>query len=265
MNKLQLGIIFSAIALFLILYFGCETKPSNYEEVTQRRTLSAESTNINSLLVGAKKTLQSSQLDVVNAMEQQLETASIDTVKIEILKSLSRKWYELERPDISGHYALKIADMVNTEAAWSISGTTYSICVQRVNEEKIKKYCTEKAVQSFENAISINPENPQHQLNLSLIYAENPPQDNPMKGILMLLDLNKKYPENVSILTNLGRLGLKTGQFEKAAQRFEKVISLNPENRSANCLIVEAYEGLQQTEKAAFYRKKCEELSQQNN
>jgi uncharacterized protein HemY len=95
-----------------------------------------------------------------------------------------------------------------------------------------------------------------------LIYAENPPQDNPMKGILMLLDLNKKFPENVGVLVNLGRLGLKTAQFEKAAQRLEKVIVLEPDNRSANCLLIEAYEGLGQKEKVLFYQNKCEALSE---
>ncbi|MCR9287702.1 MAG: hypothetical protein NXI23_09990 [Bacteroidetes bacterium] len=262
MTKLQLGVVISAIALFLVLYIGCDTKPNNYEEVAKRRVLSAESTNVNSLLVSAKKTLKPSQLNVILALEQQLEEVSIDSVKNETLKSLSGKWYETGRSDISGHYALQIAELENSENAWSIAGTTFSICIQRTAEEKIKSYCTDKAIQSFENAISINPENPQHQLNLSLIYAENPPQDNPMKGILMLLDLNKKFPENVGVLVNLGRLGLKTAQFEKAAQRLEKVIVLEPDNRSANCLLIEAYEGLGQKEKVLFYQNKCEALSE---
>ena len=82
-----------------------------------------------------------------------------------------------------------------------------------------------------------------------------------MKGIIMLMDLNKQHPEHVGILTNLGRLGLKTSQFEKAAQRLEKALEIEPNNLTANCLIVKAYEGLGNEEKAKAFQKKCEELS----
>ena len=264
MTKLQIGVVLAALAFFLVLYFGCDTKPENYEEVIQQRELVAESTNINSLLASARKTLQSSQANILLALERQLDEVSIDSAKIEILKNLSGKWYEFGRADISGHYAKTIAESANTEEAWSLAGTTFSICVQRAAEEKIKSYCTENALRAFENAVSINPENPQHQLNLAVVYAENPPEDNPMKGILMLLDLNKKHPENVGVLTNLGRLGLQTGQFEKAAKRLEKALEIEPENRAANCLIIRAYEGLGQNDKAASFQKKCEALSNIN-
>lgn len=261
MSKLQLGVIFSALALFFVLYFGCDTKPNNYKEVRQQRNLAATSTDINSLLGKARKELEPSRANTILALENQLENASEDDVKIDALKNLSRAWYELNQVAIAGYFAMEVADLESTEEAWSIAGTTFTICVQRAQDEKVKSFCTENGVEAFEKAIYLSPDNPQHQLNLSLLYTENPPKDNPMKGIIMLMDLNKQHPEHVGILTNLGRLGLKTSQFEKAAQRLEKALEIEPNNLTANCLIVKAYEGLGNAEKAKIFKEKCEELS----
>lgn len=261
MNKAQWISILSAAALFAMLYFGFSTTPGKHKDIEKQRALAAVSTDINALLTEAKKGMSAQQSASVMALESELGSAATDSAKADIYKQLSSVWYNFDRPGIAGFYAEKTAELAGSEEAWSIAGTTYSICLQTVQEEKVKRFCSEKAVQCLENAASINPDNPQHKINLALVYAEDPPKDNPMKGILMLIDLNKQYPENVPLLTQLGRLAIKTGQFDKAVQRLERAMSLEPDNPSANCLIVKAYEGLGNEPKAAEYRPKCDNLS----
>src|SRR5690606_5723955 len=106
-----------------------------------------------------------------------------------------------------------------------------------------------------------NPSNLQHQVNLALVYTENPPSENPMKGILMLVNLNKQEPENVMVLNQLGRLAIKTGQFEKAIERLSKAIELEPDNLASNCLLAKAYQGTGDQAKASKYQTQCEQLS----
>ena len=151
------------------------------------------------------KTLWKASASVL-ALENDVEKASSDTAKAAAYRQLSSQWYQMEKPGIAGYYAEKVAEITRDEEAWSIAGTTYSLCLQREQEEKIKRFCTEHAVQSLEKAVSLNPDNMQHKVNLALIYAENPPKEMPMKGILMLIDLNKQHPDDVLVLTQLGRL-----------------------------------------------------------
>jgi len=89
-----------------------------------------------------------------------------------------------------------------------------------------------------------------------LIYVDHPDQ-NPMQGIQMLLKLNENYPENVQVLNQLARLGIRTNQFEKAIQRLQKALTLEPNNNTSICLIAQAYERSGQTALAKEFQDKC--------
>jgi tetratricopeptide (TPR) repeat protein len=261
MTKMQWGVISGAVALFLVLFWGFDTKPDAQKSVEKRRVLAATSTDVSALMNEAKKSMTTGALAKVLALETEMENAPSDSMKIEAYKQLSGTWYDVNKPAIAGFYAEKLAGLAKTEEAWSIAGTTYSICVEREKEEKVRSYCRQRAIQALENAASLNPSNLQHKVNMALVYIEMPPKENPMKGILMMLELNKQYPENVLVLTQLGRLAMKTSQFEKAVQRLQQAIAIEPDNPGANCLLADAYSGLGDTSKAEAARKKCEELS----
>ena len=247
-----------AVTLFVVLYFVFDTKPPEQKEVEKARSLTSEMTDIASLLKEAKDTLSPAMLSTVHAFEERVKEAGSDSAQVKVYEEMAGLWYDLGRPDLSGYYAMQIAEKVKTEEAWSIAGTTFTICLQTQDNPKVLDYCSNRAVESFEGAISLNPENLNHRVNLALAYTEYPPKDNPMQGILMLVDLNKKYPENTLVLENLGRLAIKTGQFEKAKERLEKAYSLSPDNLKVICLLAQTYESLGDAEKASEFISRCQ-------
>ncbi len=261
MTKLQLSAVGLTTLMFLLLYFGFDNKDKKQKQIDQRRSLIAESTDIKSLLKAAKDELTTTQRANLLVLETAFREAPSDSARIKAEEKLSGWWYNQGHPAIAGYHAEQIAEAVGSEAAWSIAGTTFAICQQRIQEEKVRSYCTQHAVKAFENAISLDPAEIAYQVNLALTYAEAPPQDNPMKGILMLVELNKRHPENVLVLTNLGRLALQTRQFEKATERLQKAVQLDPENASANCLLAKAFQALGQEAEAKKYEEKCQSLA----
>lgn len=257
----QRTVLLLSLGIFALLYFGFSTKPQSQKLVEKQRALQATSTNATALIAQAKSQLSADQLSTLAAIEHQLEESDNDSLKVELYKELSSRWYELQKTAIAGHYAELIAEIENTEDAWSIAGTTFTLCIQKEQEKKVVDYCTNKAIEALEKATSINPNNLQHRINLALVYVENPPQNNPMKGILMLVDLNEKHPGNAQVLTQLGRLALKTGQYDKAVERLEAALIAEPENLKANCFLAQAYEALGNKDAASRYSTKCEQLS----
>ncbi|MCB0704989.1 MAG: tetratricopeptide repeat protein [Saprospiraceae bacterium] len=247
------------LVLFLVLYFQCETKPPTQQAIEKSRALNAESTDINALLKEAKVGLESREANDILAAEAQLNDATSDSTRVEAFKGLASVWYAAGKPEISGYYAELVAEIEEQAEPWAIAGTTFSICLQQTQAEKIKSFCRDHAIQAFENAISINSSDTDSRINLALIYTEAPPADQPMKGILMLRELNEQFPENTSVLINLGRLGIQTGQFDKAIGRLEKAYELNPTDLRAACLLAEAYRGLGNEVESAKYASLCQQ------
>ncbi len=257
MNKMQWIVLGSAVVLFVILYFGCDTKPAAQKALEKSRALNVESTDLSELLLTAKPSLDASQANAVTTLEEQLENAPSDTARIEALKQLSGAWYQLGQPAIAGTYAQQVAEVLNDEESWSITGTTFSICLQMVQEEQVKGYCMGRAVKAFENAISINPNTIAHRVNLALTYAEMPPKEEPMKGILMLRELNQQQPNNVLVLNSLARLAIKTGQFDRAKERLEQAVAIEPENVNTVCMLAQVYEQLGDAAQAKTFADRC--------
>lgn len=257
MTKFQILVISAMIFLFAGMYFGLDTKPKTQKAIEKSRAIESESTDIKALLDDAKSELSNENSALILSLEVKLDEAKTDGEKVEILKELSGVWYRIERADIAGFYAESAAEIENTDEAWSIAGTTYTIGIQRAKEEKVKKFCFGRAIKAFENAISLNASNTTHKVNLAVCYAENPLPENPMKGILMLTDLNEKEPDNVLVLSTLGRFAIQTGQFDKAIERLQKALSLEPENKKVNCLLAQAYNGIGDTAKAEDFAIKC--------
>ncbi|MEM9992487.1 MAG: tetratricopeptide repeat protein [Bacteroidota bacterium] len=258
MTKLQIFVVVSAILLFFALHFGFDTVPPKQKSIEEQRVLQQTSTDIANLLQDAKAVLKGATKAQLLTLEQQLQIAKSDSAKIAAYEQLSSAWYQQKKPAIAGYYAEQLALLSNTEAAWSITGTTYAICVQREEADKVKSFCSQNAVKAFENATSLAPENIQHRINLALVHTSNPPPDMPMKGIMMLLDLNKKHPDNVLILTNLARLGMQTGQYEKAAGRLERAMAINPTDKKIVCMLSDAYQQLGRKQEALAMAKRCQ-------
>jgi len=247
MNKTQWISIFVAAVLFALLYFGLNTKPDNIKGLEKTRSLAAEKTSAAVLMKNAKSNLDNANLASLELLEQEFVNATVDSVKTSFGKQLSGRWFELKQPSIAGHFAQKVAEIDNVENSWSIAGTTYALCVQRSKDEAEKDFCTKRAVESFENAISLNPDESAHKLNLALVYTDNPPEGQPMKGIQMMLALNRENPENVTVIKTLARLGLQTGQYEKVLARLTKAKSLAPNDSEIDCLLVKVYTATKET------------------
>ena len=265
MTKVQIGVVLSAVLLVVLIYFGLSTKSSEIRTLEKSRVLTLEQTNADALILDAKETMSEAQLSKVLLLENRLRNVAIDSAKVNIYEQLASEWYQLGFASISGYFAQQIAELINTEDSWAITGTTYAIGIQRATSEKERDFSTGRAITAFENAISLNPDNIQHRVNLALCYTENPPADNPMKGVQLLLELNNSQPESVPVLNALARLAIKTGQYERAVTRLETAVSIEPFNVASVCMLATAYKESGNSIKALEFEKKCGELSQEVN
>ena len=89
----------------------------------------------------------------------------------------------------------------------------------------------------------------QIQAALSNIQDADNPQSQ-MKGILQMRSLSEKHPENADLQWNMGLFSIQSGQYEKAAARFEKVITIDAQRLDAYMQLAMSYLALQDTSAA---------------
>ena len=72
----------------------------------------------------------------------------------------------------------------------------------------------------------------------------------PMQGILVLLELADADEPNIRANYLLGKFGIQSGQMEKAVDRFNKVIELDPNLGNAYFYLARCYEALGRKDEA---------------
>ena len=256
-GKPQLLLLLFFSLLFCLIYFGLDRKPKTQALIEKSRAAKSEVTDPTVLITEAKETLKDEQVSYLHVLENDLRANTEEPIPL--LEKLAAKWYELQFPAISGYYAEEIAKIKGTEEAWSIAGTTFTMALKGEISDKVRAYCSQHALSAFEKTISLSPENVDHRINQALVYIENPAKDNPMKGIQMLLSLKDKYPENASVLVQLGRLAIKTGQYDRAIERLSMALELDTENKKATCLLYQAYEATGDMVNARIFRDQCDQ------
>ena len=257
MGKQQYVAIAISIIVIIVLYFGMATMPPKQKEIEKSRSLQIEVTGTENIIQQALSEIGEENASIIDALNLEIDQAKDDSVKVQKIKNLASAWYEMGHPAVSAIYAEKVADIENSEAAWSITGTTFMIAARSATDDKVKNFCSNRASQAFEKAISLDSDKIEPKINQALVYVDNPSSDNPMKGILMLRELAEKYPENTSVLNQLAALALKTGQGEKALERLLTSYALDSENKQTLCLLAEAYAMTGNTAEAEKYKQKC--------
>ncbi|HVZ25544.1 MAG TPA: tetratricopeptide repeat protein, partial [Sediminibacterium sp.] len=94
----------------------------------------------------------------------------------------------------------------------------------------------------FERALVINPANDSSTIGLGACYLFGNISDNPMKGILPVREIAEKHPDNLYAQLILGLGGKKSGQFDKAIERFQIILAHEPANLEAMFNLAECYE-----------------------
>ena len=249
-----------ATALLVFTYVACPVRPAEVTErdLDQRPTAT---TGLESLIRAARGELSPTEIATLARLETELDALDETADPQPILEQLAGEWYRAGHPSISGIYARRIAEQVNTEDAWSITGTTFNICLKKEGQDdRTRQFCAAQAEQAYQAAISLNPDNPDNRINLAVSYTDFPPQDNPMKGILLLRELVEDYPDNPRVYLTLAQLAMRTNQFERAAERLETALDLAPDSPDVVCNLARVYETLKRASEAQPLVERCREL-----
>lgn len=192
----------------------------------------------------AKKSLSQENLKAINEAEGKLKESN----SAGALNNLGKLWDENRIPAVAAHYYEQAAEKQPTEKAWIDAAYRYFDGYQATGDSVMRKMMIGKAISNYEKAAKLNPENLDVKSDLGICYAQE--GSNPMKGIMLLREVVAKNPDHEMAQYNLGILSVQSGQLEKAVERFEKVVQLNPKRAEARFLLARTYADLGRKEEA---------------
>jgi tetratricopeptide (TPR) repeat protein len=171
--------------------------------------------------------------------------ASTDVVKPDILNSTDtlRLSMAIELLDTMKKYvyagvlAEKLAEQQQSDWRYLQSARYFLLETYSHEQPENEFMFTKKAKVNLEKCVAINPLNYAAKIDLAICTKnvnDVQPPSNPidlMKPAQLLLEVNRAQPNNTDALYYLGKLAVETQQFEKAIERFKKLVSLQPQNQ----------------------------------
>ena len=100
--------------------------------------------------------------------------------------------------------------------------------VQDDTTASLRKRFSQRSIEYLTRVLSQEPENERAQLSLGLAYVNSGNPQYSMQGIQTLLGLLKTNPDHLLANYHLGLFSIQTRQYDKALDRFERVLEIDP-------------------------------------
>lgn len=175
----------------------------------------------------------------IDSLERLIKT---DTGNYQANVLLARLYDEAQLGLIAAQYVNDIATRLNDERSWFNAGIKFYDFAANTLDTGAQIYASKKAIAAFEKVVAINEHNLEAKNAMAICFVQN--DLDVMAGVQLLKDVIKRDSNNVQANYTLGMLSVRSGQWDKARIRFEKLAQLDPLNSEAYFYLGEAYSNL---------------------
>ena len=135
--------------------------------------------------------------------------------------------------------------MDNSEKNLTFAAQQFLTLLRDEHDEAMLTWESDEAIQLFQEAIKLNPNNEDLKIGLGSSYVfgkgRNGDPQQTMKGIQELLGVVRRDSTNMKAQLVLGIGGYVSGQYDKAISRLTKVIIAQPDNLEAIAFLADTY------------------------
>ena len=247
--KKQLILVSAGIVLLLALFlFGRTTSNKSLAAAEKPDKSIVKAFDASQFIDLEKAKLTPNQYIIVAKLDNSLNTANSAAKKIEAYQALATFWKDSAKSFES--YAFYISEgskLDNSEKNLTFAARIFLNNLRAEKDEVKLNWETISAIDLFERALKLNPDNDDLKIGLGSCYiygkGRNGNPQETMQGIQQLLSVVRKDSNNMQAQMMLGVGGLVSGQFDKSIERLNKIVLQQPQNAEAIAYLADAYAG----------------------
>jgi tetratricopeptide (TPR) repeat protein len=244
-KKQQFLLVGVSLIIFVLLYFFGKTVPPKTTPAAVNTTQQgdAQSITFEDLLAKAKERISPAQAERLSKLENSVIRGDIQDQQIHVYHQLARFWADSAHIfEPYAYYTAEAAKLENSEKSLTFAAHLFLDNLLTEGQPAMQHWLGMNAKVLLEKAIAINPANDSSKIGLGACYLFGNISDNPMQGILAVRDIAEKNPDNLYAQMILGLGGKKSGQYDKAIERFSIIVKKEPQNIEALLNLAECYE-----------------------
>lgn len=265
MKRKQSVLVGAALAVFVLLYFFGKTIPPKKAPAVAATAQHDDHQHVSfdDILVKAKARISADQNERLLKLENSVKRGDVKDQQLHVYHQLARFWADsahLFEP--YAYYTGEAAKLENSEKSLTFAAHQFLDRLMGASDPGMQYWLASNAKDLFEKALVLNPANDSSKIGIGACYLFGNISDNPMQGILPVRDIAQKNPDNLFAQMILGLGGKKSGQFDKAIERFTVVVNKQPENIEAVFNLAECYDEKGDKANAIKWYEKVKELVQ---
>ena len=233
------------IALVLLFFFGKTVNP-NKKNTAAPSTHEGEHTShieFSDILSQAKQQLSAEQVQRITGLENSVVRGDVKEQQLHLYHQLARFWKDsVPVFEPYAYYTAEAAKLDNSEKSLTFAAQLFIGNLLAEGEPAMQHWLAENAKVLLDKALEINPTNDSSKIGLGACYMLGNISDNPMEGILPVRAVAEKNPDNMYAQLVLGLGGKKSGQYDKAIERFSIIIKKQPTDLEAMLHLAECYD-----------------------
>jgi len=242
-NKAQWITITIGVLIVAGLFRFGRTGPYKSEITKTVQSIAPNELTTDSILFHVKETLNPAQIQWMNDLEQSVIRGDVKKQKLDVLHQLAHFWQDSARIfEPYAWYEAEAARLENSEKSLTFAAHLFLENLRNEENERLKKWKALQAKDLFERSLRINDKNDSTIVGLGACYIFGNIADNPMEGISKVRQVVERDSTNIFAQLVLGHGSLISGQYDRAIDRFGKVLAINPKNLDAILMMAEVYE-----------------------
>jgi tetratricopeptide (TPR) repeat protein len=264
-KKQQWIVVLAGLILVLVVYIAgvTSTPKSSTPAAGAPQSAGVQPVTTELLLQKAKQRLKPEQVARLAAIESSVKRGDVKDQQLHVFHQLAKFWSDSARMfEPYAYYTSEAAKLENSEKSLTFAAHLFLDNLLTEGDPAMQHWLGDNAKVLLDKALVINPANDSSKIGLGICYMFGNISDNPMQGILEVRKVVQEHPDNLYGQLVLGLGGKKSGQYDKAIERFKIVVDKQPDNLEAIFNLAETFEMKGDKANAVIWYQKARDIIQ---